>query len=422
MTEGYLIDPTKFAVAPGQTLQDLIDFDAANGTNLAQERLLLSGTWINSNDLDNVADPDGSGSGQTTIAQLGSSTNGIIVYDSGGAAFGGSIDGAVFVTQFNDNLTLLNVNDLGTDLEPIFEEGPDGIFGTADDVLQDADGILQVANNGTGVPLANPLDVTQGPDGTLWVAEIGSNEITVLAPTVVLDPTSEDADFDGILNKDDPFSRDATNGTSVTVNAAAPTVWEFSQGAGDTTPGPDGFGGGLTGSMINGVTDFEAFYLEENPDDPPNLRLDNVKFVTAAAGGTTTIEEVSNGDPFLNNNSGEYLFHTGFVLDEAVETFTVTWVVANPGAIDGGSDITNNFQQIGGYLGDGTQSNYLKIVAIATNNPTGGSAPTANIQIALEEAVSQGGFPETFSDQVLQTINLPANGIFDNANLVADSS
>jgi hypothetical protein len=411
MTPGFLIDPRKFAAAPGQTLQDLIDLDALDGGTRAQERLALSGQWINSNQLDNIADPDGSGSGQTTIAQLGSSTNGIIVYDSGGAAFGGSIDGAVFVTQFNDNLTLLNVNDLGTDLEPLFEEGPDGIFGTADDVVQDADGILQVANNSTGVPLGNPLDVTQGPGGTLWVAEIGSNEISVLEPTVALDPTSEDADFDGILNKDDPFSRDATNGTSVTVNAAAPTVWEFSQGAGDTTPGPDGFGGGLTGAMIDGQTDFEAFYLQEDPNgNPGDLFLDNVKFVTAAAGGTTTIEEVSNGDPFLTDNDGKYLFHTGFVLDEAVETFTVTWVVANPGAIDGGSDITNSFQQIGGYLGDGTQSNYLKIVAIATNDPSQGTAPTANIQIALEEAVSLGDFPETFEDQVLQTIDLPATG------------
>ena len=67
-------------------------------------------------------------------------------------------------------------------LLPVFAEGPDGIFGTADDVVQDSDGILFVANNSLGVPLANPLDVTVGPNGTLWVAEIGSNEITVLVP------------------------------------------------------------------------------------------------------------------------------------------------------------------------------------------------------------------------------------------------
>jgi hypothetical protein len=412
MTPGFLIDPTKFAVAPGVTLADLSPQEQA-------ERLALSGIWINSNQLDNdnFPDPDGDGPGQKTIAQLGSSTNGIIVYDSGGAAFGGSIDGAVFVTQFNDNLTLLNVNDAGTDLEPIFAEGPDGIFGTADDVLQDADGILQVANNSLGVPLGNPLDVTQGPNGTLWVAEIGSNEITVLEPTVVLDPANEDADFDGILNKDDPFSRDATNGTSVTVTAAAPTVWEFSQGAGDTTPGPDGFGGGLTGAMINGETDFEAFYLEEDPNgnNPGDLRLDNVKFVTAALGGTTTIEQVSNGDPLGTTNDGEFLFHTGFILDQAVETFTVSWNVANPAAITGGSDITSPEQQIGGYLGDGTQSNYLKIVAVQTNDGP-------KIRLVLEESVNTGSqFDPNFVDTVIQTLELDASGLFDDTNLVTDS-
>ncbi|MGD1859643.1 MAG: malectin domain-containing carbohydrate-binding protein [Leptolyngbyaceae cyanobacterium] len=411
MTPGFLIDPTKFAVAPGVTLADLSPQEQA-------ERLALSGIWINSNQLDNpnFPDPDGDGPGQKTIAQLGASTNGIVVYDSGGAAFGGSIDGAVFVTQFNDNLTLLNVNDAGTDLEPIFAEGPDGLFGTADDVLQDADGILQVANNSTGVPLGNPLDVTQGPNGTLWVAEIGSNEITVLEPSLVLDPANEDADFDGILNKDDPFSRDATNGTSVTIAAGTPTVWEFSQGADNTTPGPDGFGGGLTGAMINGETDFEAFYLEQDPNaDPGVLRLGNVKFVTAALGGTTTIEEVSNGDPLGTTNDGEFLFHTGFILDQAVETFTVSWNVANPAAITGGSDITSPEQQIGGYLGDGTQSNYLKIVAVQTE---GGP----KIRLVLEEAVESGPFfAPIFTDTVIQTLELDAPGLFNDQTLAPES-
>ncbi len=114
--------------------------------------------------------------------------------------------------------------------------------------LQDADGILFVANNSLGVPLANPLDVTVGPNGTLWVAEIGGNEITVLAPGDVILPGDNDSDDDGILNVDDPFLRDAANGTGVIVAGGTQTVWEFSQGADDTTPGPDGFGGGLTGA------------------------------------------------------------------------------------------------------------------------------------------------------------------------------
>ncbi len=104
---------------------------------------------------------------------------------------------------------------------------------------------------------------------------------------------------------------------------------------------------------------------------------------------------------------GRFLFHTGFKLASNVDTFTVKWVVANPGAISWGSDITTNFQQIGGYLGDGTQSNFLKIVAVATNS----DATQASIQVQLED-----------DDDIVQTINLPANNIFNNQTLVPESS
>jgi hypothetical protein len=386
---GFVIDPSKFAAGAGQSLSDLTPQELS-------DRLLESGIRI---ERDSAA--------SNAIITTGSSTNGIVVYDSNGEAFDGYLDGKLFVTQFNDNVTLLNLNSTGDGLDPVPTEGADGIFGTADDGVQDSDGIYFVANNSLGVPLGNPLDVTVGPNGTLWVAEIGGNEITVLAPSDVILPGDNDSDDDGILNTDDPFLRDASNGTSVTINPGQPTVWEFSQDAGDVTPGPDGFGGGLTGVMINGTTDFEQFL--QSPSDRPgqNIQLDNVKFVTAASGGTTTIEEVSNGDPYQTPNNGEFLFHTGFQLAGNVDTFTVQWVVANPGAINGGSDITNNFQQIGGYIGDGTQSNYLKIVAIATNN----TASQANIQVALEDG-----------DTILQTINLPANAIFNNGSLVPDSN
>lgn len=381
IASGFIIDPSKFT---------------GDATRLAEsgERVERSSAETNA------------------ITTVGSSTNGIVVYDSGGAAFDGALDGQLFVTQFNDNITLLNLNEAGTALTPVLEEGPDGIFGTADDVVQSggADGILEVANNSLGVPLANPLDVTVGPNGTLWIAEIGGNEITVLAPSDIILPGDNDSDDDGLLNAVDPFLRDATNGTSVTITPETPTVWEFSQDAGDITPGPDGFGGGLTGHMIDGTTDFEEFLQSPSARPGQVIQLDNVKFVTAAAGGTTTIEEVQNGDPFQAGNSGQFFFHTGFQLAANVETFTVQWVVANPGAIVGGSDITNNFQQIGGYIGDGTQSNYLKIVAIATNNPATGTPPTAGIQVTLENG-----------DGVAQTFTLPANDIFNDAVLVQDS-
>ena len=390
--DGFLIDPSKMASLEG--------FDPTNPTDLETIQTIL---------FENGVRVKRTTAASQDIVTVGSSTNGIVAYDSNGEAFDGVLDGKLFVTQFNDNVTLLNLNENGDGLTPVLEEGPDGIFGTADDVVQSggADGILEVANTTLGVPLANPLDVTVGPNGTLWVAEIGGNEITVLAPSDIVLPGDTDSDDDGIENVDDPFLRDASNGTSVVINPGQPTVWEFSQGAGDETPGPDGFGGGVTGVMIDGTTDFEAFFQSPSPRDGQVIQLDNVKFVTAAGGGTTTIEEVTNGDPFQTPNDGQFLFHTGFQLADNVETFTVKWVVANPGAISGGSDITNSFQQIGGYIGDGTQSNYLKIVAIATNN----DASTANIQILLEN-----------NDTISQTIDLPANNIFNNAVLETDSS
>lgn len=359
--DGYLIDPSKFATAPGQTLADLSQEER-------EARLLLSGQ---KQDRDTSDQP---------LAVVGSSTNGVAVYDSGGTAFGGSIDGKLFVTQFNDNVTLLNINEDGDGLDPILSEGADGIYGTADDVVQQggADGILTVANNSIGIALSNPLDVVVGPDGTLWVAEIGSGEITVLAPAEAILGGDTDGDNDGILNKDDPFMRDATNGASVVVVPGQEFLWDFDANQDDNRPGPDGFGGGLTGVQINGETDFEEFLQSDSPRDAQDIQLDNVKFITAAGGGTTVIEEVSNGDAFRDQNNGEFLFQTGVTLAENVGTVSFEWTVINP-VTNEASGITGNFQQIGGQIGTGDQSNYLKIVAIQNGDTTSG------IQIALED-------------------------------------
>ncbi|MEM6460729.1 MAG: malectin domain-containing carbohydrate-binding protein [Pseudomonadota bacterium] len=399
MEGGYVIDPSKFATGADETLADL---DA----NAVEERLLLSG--------ERQERAGGNGVTSDSITTVGSSTNGIIIYDTNGEAFDGAADGAVIVTQFNDNVTLLNINDDATALAPLVNSGADDILGTADDEIQDNDGEVFLANNGLGVPLGNPLDVTQGPNGTLWVAEIGSNEITVLAPTGVVLPDNDDSDADGILNAQDPFMRDETNGTSVVVTPGEELVFEFSQAADDVTPGPDGFGGGLTGHMIDGVRDFEQFLQSDSPRPGQSIQLDNVKFVTAADGGTTTIEAVSNGNPegagnqFFgeNGNNGEFLFHTGVVIPESVTEFTIEWTVANPATFEV-SALTGASQELGGYIGDGTQSNFLKIAAKRTDddNPS-----AAIIDILLEDG-----------DQEIQRIQLDATGIFNPSNLPAES-
>ncbi|MEM9667760.1 MAG: malectin domain-containing carbohydrate-binding protein [Pseudomonadota bacterium] len=397
--DGFVIDPTKFATGEDQTLADLSEQDA-------EDRLLLSGV--------RQERAGGDGPLSDSITTVGSSTNGIIVYDTNGEVFDGAADGAIIVTQFNDNVTLLNINEDATDLTALINSGPDDILGTADDVVQDSDGELFLANNSLGVPLGNPLDVTQGPNGTLWVAEIGSNEITVLAPSGVILPGDNDSDDDGILNADDPFLRDATNGTSVVLVPGEELEFEFSQDAGNVTPGPDGFGGGLTGHLIDGQRDFEQFLQSESPREGQSIQLDNVKFVTAADGGTTTIEAVSNGNPegvgnpFFgeNGSNGEFLFHTGVLIPENIDEFTIEWTVANSATFDV-SALTGASQELGGYIGDGTQSNFLKITAQRTDDD---DASAAIIDILLEDG-----------DQQLQRVQLDATGIFDPANLPDES-
>ncbi|MEO0984976.1 MAG: malectin domain-containing carbohydrate-binding protein [Cyanobacteria bacterium J06639_14] len=332
--DGFIIDPSKFTADPA--------------------RLTESGIRIERDSPES-----------NTLANLGSSSNGLVEYTAG--AFDGALQGSLVVTQFNGNVTLLNLNADGTALEPLVDPGDDGILGTADDEVIDNDGIYTLV---TGQ--SQPLDVTVAPDGTIWVAEFGPDNINVFAPSDLVLPNDPDFDDDGIFNVSDPFLRDPTNGGSVVVEPGQTLLWDFDANQDDNRPGPSGYGGGLTGVMIDGSTDFEQFFQE--PSALPNqiVNLDNVKFTTAAGGGTTVIEVVSQGDPHTNSNDGEYLFHTGVTIAPTVDTFTIKWSIFNPA-----SAFTGSFQQIGGYIGTGDQSNYLKIVAI--------QHPSGEIQVVLED-------------------------------------
>ncbi|MEO0802619.1 MAG: malectin domain-containing carbohydrate-binding protein [Cyanobacteria bacterium J06642_2] len=299
-----------------------------------------------------------------TLANLGSSSNGLAEYTAN--SFDGALQGGLLVTQFNGSVTFLNLNADGTAIEPLIGPGEDGILGNADDEVVDEDGIYPLIS---GQSL--PLDVTTGPGGTIWVAEFGNDTINVFAPTDA-PVENDDLDGDGILNVDDPFIRDASNGGSAILIPGQTLLWDFDANQDDNLPGPGGYGGGLTGVMLDGTTDYEVFFQE--PSDIPGqlTKLDNVKFATAAGGGTTVIEAVSNGNPFATSNDGEYLFHTGVTVAPLVDTFTIRWSVFNPA-----SEFTGSFQQIGGYVGTGDQSNYLKLVAV--------QHPDGEIEVLLED-------------------------------------
>ncbi|MEL6478401.1 MAG: malectin domain-containing carbohydrate-binding protein [Pseudomonadota bacterium] len=342
--EGFLIDPSKFTGDP--------------------DRLLESGVRVERDSPQSNA-----------LLTLNSSTNGIVEYTDT-SAFDGLLAGQLLTVGFNGNLTRIELNEDGTEV---------------------------VSSEAIISGLGGPLDVTTGPDGTIWVAEIGANTIKAFTPSDQPLPEDPDFDNDGIDNIVDPFIRDATNGGSVVVVGGETLLWDFDSDQDGNLPGPNGYGTGLTGHMINGTVDFEQFLTQELPEG--GNRLDNIKFNTAAGGGATVIEQVSNGDPFIDNNSGEFLLHTGVTIDPTVESFTVKWSAFNPAApsdLFPNGQITGGFQQIGGYIGSGDQSNFIKVVAIQTNT-------VSKIEVVLED------------DDEVTAFDIAAADIFD-PNVIAQDS
>lgn len=341
--DGFIIDPSKFTADAGRLAQsgDRVEHDSPQSNSLVT---------------------------------LGSSSNGLVEYT--GNAFDGALNGSLLVAQFNGNVTALNLNDAGTGLAPLIGPGDDGLVGTADDETVDVDGVYPLLGG-----FSQALDVTTGPNDSIWVSEIGGDTIKAFAPESVVPPTepptepptsAADFDNDGLNNTIDPFIRDPANGAGVTVQPGQTLLWDFDPNQDNNLPGPNGYGGGLTGVMVDGSTDFEDFFQTPSSLPGQTVKLDNVKFITAAGGGTTVIENVSNGDAYLAENDGEYLFHTGVTVAPTVEEFTIKWSAFNPG-----STLGDNFQQLGGYIGTGDQQNYLKLVAIQNIN--------GEIQLLLED-------------------------------------
>ena len=340
--DGFVIDPSRFT-------------GNAN-------RLTLSGTRIERDSAQS-----------NTLVNLGSSSNGLVEYNSN--AFGGQLNGDLLVAQFNGNITRLNLSADGTSAT---QESIPGLTG-----------------------LSTPLDVTVGPNGTIFVAELGTASIQVFAPSAVVAGVDLDVDDDGLANTIDPFSRDASNGGDAVVSAGDTLVFDFDANQDGNLVGPSGFGGGLTGVAVNGVTDFEQFFQEPSSDPNQIINLDNVKFTTAAGGGTTVIENVSNGDTFGGSNSGEFLFQTGVTVASNVSTLNIEWTVINPG-----DSLFDTFQQIGGFIGTGDQSNLLKFVAI--------QHPEGEFELVLEDG-----------DNVLSQTYIQADDLFDapvNSSIVINLS
>ena len=260
---------------------------------------------------------------------------------------------------------------------------------------------------------ALPLDViAQGDNdpfpGTIWVANLGSDNISVFEPQdfggcgggnnsddedgdqytnndelangtdpcnaasmpadfdksfiggfLVSNLNDPDDDDDGINDNVDAFVWDAQNGSTTNIPVDYPLL--------NADPGFGFFGLGFTGLMSNGSTDYLNLIQDEDNS--------NTEIIAGGAVGLLTFNNVPKGDPYTNNNTQQNGFQFGVNVNQNTQPFVYEGRLLGPIFIS----TPQQYQSAGIFIGTGDQSNYLKVVV-------NGNGATTGIQILYEES------------------------------------
>ncbi|MGM0718181.1 MAG: malectin domain-containing carbohydrate-binding protein, partial [Halobacteriota archaeon] len=295
-------------------------------------------------------------------------TGGITEYTA--TNFGGSMAGDLLVVEAGSGtIKRVELNAAGDDVTDVSSQlsqgGALGITAQGDD--EAFGGTVWTANHGSNdITVFEPNDYEGGDVGQCTGAddpaldEDGdgySNADEIAAGTDpcssastprdfdddgVSDVTDDDDDGDGLLDNEDPFARDATNG----LDSDLPIELDFEPNAEPGTILDLGF----TGVMTNG----EADYMDLYDDDD---------VIAGGAANVLTVENVPQGDAYEGTNSQQYGFQVGANAPD--EPFVVSTTV------DGFPDSPEDYQSMGVYLGNGDQDNYAKLV-VSANGGAGG--------------------------------------------------
>jgi hypothetical protein len=273
----------------------------------------------------------------TALSLLPNSSNGIVEYTADN--FGGDLYGDLIIASYQARkIVRISLNSNGSSVT------------------------LRDDNLAVYSQPARPLDITtMGPDqafpGTLWIADLSTNLIRVMEPndyeggstdptdptepTDPTDPTTRDTDGDGILDIHDAFAVDPDNGLSTALPVRI--TWRSDD------PNPGGIADtGFTGLMTNGKTHFQDQFDESN-------------MLVGGASGLFTIGEVPPGDAIRQRNTQLYGFQLGVAPPST--PFAVHGRIVAPFS---GLTPTGN-QQMGIFIGDGTQDGYVKLTLRGTN-------------------------------------------------------
>ncbi|RYZ60965.1 MAG: choice-of-anchor D domain-containing protein, partial [Chitinophagaceae bacterium] len=232
-----------------------------------------------------------------------------------------------------------------------------GVYGTAD---EDSDGYTN----------ADEIDNASNPCSAASMPPDSDQD-------KISDLNDPDDDNDGIDDKHDAFSIDATNGS----NTSLPLTYDLF----NYDPGTGFFGLGFTGLMSNSTIDYYDLFNEDN-------------LIAGGAVGAFTVVNVTAGDALGTTNTQENAFQAGVHTNGF--PFTLRTRMLGPFF---NSQTLEGVHSQGIYIGNGDQDNFLKIT-LTSNGGAGG------IQVVVEnegvptvfEYPLTGGIPTSTMDLLLK--------------------
>ena len=255
--------------------------------------------------------------------------------------------GTIWVATFNSDIKVLEPNE-----EPCVEPGDPTYSATGD---SDQDGYTN----------QDEIDNKSADQSVLDVICNGGNQPNDFdksaGGTLVSDLNDPDDDNDGIPDADDPLQLgDPTTGGSDAFDL--PVLNDLFS---DNQELKGYLGLGFTGMMNNGAANPNWLNWLDRRDDPADP---NPNDILGGAVGAMTMQ-MTAGTAAGTANSQEKGFQYGVNVDQSTGTFTVEGRLFNftaPLQLYGASAPTDG--ELGLFIGDGTQSNYIQLVLTADGN------------------------------------------------------
>ncbi|SFR48349.1 PKD repeat-containing protein [Robiginitalea myxolifaciens] len=374
-----------------------------------------------------IANPDGPVDGEIVI--WGTNTNGIDEYTA--SNYGGALQGNLMAGHSGGNIRRVELNPDGTLLN-LTSNFFSGIGGNALAIQCNGDlevfpGTVWAGTLNGKIVVNEPQDfvdcIEPGEPGYDPNADYDGDGYTnqdeedngtdpcnggsqpddfdkVAGAPLISDLNDTDDDADGILDANDPFQLGdpATTGSDAFTLPVRNDLFNDQQGLGGI------FGLGMTGLMNNGDTGANWLLWLDRRDDPGDP---NPNDVLGGAPGLMT-SHMTSGTALGATNTQEKGYQYGVQVDQTTGKFTVIGNLLN---FDGPLQLYGNTAAVGGelghFIGDGTQSNYIKVVLttdgitalqeindvpqtpITVNIPTG-QRPTASMVFYFEVDPSNG--------------------------------